>query len=94
MLARELETARGSALLAEPLQGLDIRSRKDAMARIRELADRGTAVLLLTSSVDDALELADRVIALYRGQAVLEVESAGATAKDIVSAMAGSAGAA
>jgi general nucleoside transport system ATP-binding protein len=94
LLARELDRPRSAALLAEPLQGLDIRSRKEAAARIRAIADSGSAVLALTSSAEDALLLADRVVALYRGRAVFEVDASEARVGDIVSMMAGTSGAA
>lgn len=94
LLARELDRPRSVVLLAEPLQGLDLRSRKEAASRIRAIAADGSAVLVLTSSVEDALDLADRVVTLYRGQAVLETEADGAKARDLVARMAGSLGAA
>jgi general nucleoside transport system ATP-binding protein len=91
LLARELDRPRAAALLAEPLQGLDIRSREEAISRIRSLADAGTAVLILTSNVEDALALADRVVALYRGRTALEAVASEAGIGDIVAFMAGGA---
>ncbi len=98
LLARELERPKKALLLAEPLQGLDMGSRRDAIDRIRRAADDGAAVLLLTSSVEDALELADRVVALYRGRAVCDISLAGpqqgSAAASILASMTGSSGAA
>jgi general nucleoside transport system ATP-binding protein len=94
LLARELERPRAVALLAEPLQGLDIGSRAEAVSRIRALADAGSAVLVLTSSAEDALELADRAMALYRGRAAYEALAGEASIAAIVSTMAGTRGAA
>jgi general nucleoside transport system ATP-binding protein len=94
LLARELERPRAVALLAEPLQGLDLGSRAEAVSRIRALAESGSAVLVLTSSAEDAIELADRAVALYRGRAVYEAPAAESSIAAIVSTMAGTRGAA
>ncbi len=98
LLARELERPRKVLVLAEPLQGLDLGSRRDAIDRIRRAAEGGAAVLVLSSSVEDALELADRVLALYRGRAVLETrvhEAEGpGVSTAVMAAMTGSEGAA
>jgi simple sugar transport system ATP-binding protein len=68
LLARELDRPRPVVLLAEPFQGLDIAAQSETSALIRELAARGSAVLILTSNVEEMAGLADRAIALYRGE--------------------------
>jgi general nucleoside transport system ATP-binding protein len=91
LLARELERPKAAALLAEPLQGLDTSSREEAASRIRSLAAAGTAVLVLSSSAEDALEIADRVVALYRGRAAYEARASESGLGDLVAFMAGGA---
>jgi general nucleoside transport system ATP-binding protein len=90
LLARELDRPRPLLLLAEALQGLDLASQEEAANLIRELAARGSAILLLASHVEEVLGAADRVIALYRGEAVFEGPNEGAaTAQSLLAAMTG-----
>ncbi len=64
-------------ILCEPTWGLDIRSTEQVHSRIREVQNAGSAVLLLSSDVDEILTLSDRVMVLYRGKQVLTRENSG-----------------
>jgi ABC-type sugar transport system ATPase subunit len=90
VLSRELDRPRALLVLAEPFQGLDLAAQAQAAAAIRDLAARGSAVLLLVSKVEEALEVADRAIALYRGELAFEGAMEGqATAIMLLAAMTG-----
>lgn len=90
LLARELDGPRAFFVLAQALQSLDRASQAEAAARIRDLAARGSAFLLLTSNVEEAIGLADRAMALYRGEIAWEGPNEGApTAALLIAAMTG-----
>src|SRR5208337_164215 len=90
LLARELDGPRAFFVLAQPLQSLDRASQAEAAARIRDLTARGSAFLLLTSNVEEAIGLADRAMALYRGEIAWEGPNEGApTAAYLIAAMTG-----
>ena len=58
--------------LDEPTRGMD-RSHKDALcARLRQLADEGSAVLLATHDTELAAELADRIVLLGLGTVIAD----------------------
>jgi len=78
LLSRELDPRRPAALLCDPTQGLDVAAQAAAAARILELRRSGVAVLLLSSSLDEILLLADRIGVLYRGSLVYEAPNEGA----------------
>jgi ribose transport system ATP-binding protein len=59
-------------LLDEPTRGVDVGARSEIYALIRQLADDGVAVLLVSSEVPEVLGLADRVLVLREGHAVYE----------------------
>lgn len=95
LLCRELDAPRALIVLAEPFQGLDIAAQAIAGARIRELADRGSAILLLVSNAEDCIDVADRVLALYRGEIAYEGPNEGpSTAARLFAAMTGRSGSA
>jgi daunorubicin resistance ABC transporter ATP-binding subunit len=58
--------------LDEPTTGLDPRSRGEIWDEIRSLADGGAAVILTTQYLDEADQLADRIILIDRGRVVVE----------------------
>jgi len=53
--------------LDEPTTGLDPQARNEVWQTIRQLAGRGTTVLLTTQYLDEAEQLADRIAILHEG---------------------------
>jgi ABC-2 type transport system ATP-binding protein len=58
--------------LDEPTTGLDPEARLEVWASIRELARRGTTVLLTTQYLDEAEQLADRIAILHLGRIIVD----------------------
>jgi ABC-2 type transport system ATP-binding protein len=58
--------------LDEPTTGLDPRSRIDMWGTIRELVAEGTTVLLTTQYLEEADELADRIVVIDHGLVIAE----------------------
>jgi ABC-2 type transport system ATP-binding protein len=56
--------------LDEPTTGFDPRARRHAWETIRSLRDLGKTILLTTHYLDEAEQLADRVVVLRRGRIV------------------------
>ena len=56
--------------LDEPTAGLDPRSRVEVWNSVKELAERGTTVLLTTQYLDEAEQLADRIAILHEGRII------------------------
>lgn len=55
-------------VLDEPTTGLDPQARREDWRFVRELAARGTTVLLTTQHLDEAEQLADRIAILHEGR--------------------------
>ncbi|MFC3688184.1 ABC transporter ATP-binding protein [Aquipuribacter hungaricus] len=58
--------------LDEPTTGLDPQSRAEVWRTVRELAGRGTTVLLTTQHLEEAEHLADRVAILHEGRVIAD----------------------
>ena len=58
--------------LDEPTTGLDPASRVDLWRVVRELVAEGTTVLLTTQYLEEADELADRIVVIDHGRAIAE----------------------
>jgi ABC-2 type transport system ATP-binding protein len=57
--------------LDEPTTGLDPQARVEVWNRVKDLARRGTTVLLTTQYLDEAEQLADRIAILHRGRIIV-----------------------
>ncbi len=57
--------------LDEPTSGLDPQSRLEVWNSIRELAGKGTTVMLTTQHLEEAEQLADRIAILHGGQIIV-----------------------
>ncbi|WP_245160355.1 sugar ABC transporter ATP-binding protein [Blastococcus sp. CT_GayMR20] len=59
-------------LLDEPTRGVDVGARSEMYALVRDLADRGVAVVVVSSEIPEVLGLADRVLVIADGAVVAE----------------------
>ena len=63
-------------LLDEPTRGVDVGAKLEINGLIRSLARAGTAILLVTSEVEEMVRLSDRVLALRGGRIAGELKAA------------------
>ncbi|WP_240930747.1 sugar ABC transporter ATP-binding protein [Isoptericola sp. BMS4] len=70
VLARWLVHGCDVLLLDEPTRGVDVGARSELYALVRQLADAGTAVLVVSSEIPEVLGLADRVHVVSDGRVV------------------------
>ncbi len=68
ILARELEAKADFIVFSEPAWGLDIASSEFVYKKILQLREQGSAILLISSDLQEILTLADRVVVMYRGR--------------------------
>lgn len=67
LVGRWMSEASNVLVLDEPFQGVDIKARRDIGRRIRETAGE-RATIVLVSELDEALEIADRIVVLHEGR--------------------------
>jgi AI-2 transport system ATP-binding protein len=67
VIARALSTGPSVIILDEPTRGIDAAARSDVYATINALKERGVAILLISSDMEEIVELSDRAICMYRG---------------------------
>ncbi len=72
ILSREMRGTPPLLFVAEPSWGLDLRSRHLLYRQLLQLREKGSAVVLITTDLDEVQALADRVVVLYRGRNVAE----------------------
>ena len=65
--AKALMTAPHVILCDEPTQAVDVKTRHEIHSLLRTMANQGTAVIFVSSDIQETLELADRVQIIARG---------------------------
>ena len=67
VLSRALSTKPKLVILDEPTRGIDAAARGDVYSIIHHLRDEGVAVLLVSSDMEEIMELCDRTITVFQG---------------------------
>jgi ribose transport system ATP-binding protein len=70
LLARWLVHGCRVLLLDEPTRGVDVGARSEIYALIRDLSAAGTAVVVVSSEIEEVLGLSDRVVVISEGRIV------------------------
>ncbi|WP_162242591.1 ABC transporter ATP-binding protein [Leifsonia sp. Leaf336] len=89
VIARETAKRPRVLVVAHPTRGVDLKAIDRIHRHILALRDAGTAVLLLSSELDELLALSDRVIVMFRGRVVADLTAAEAEAAEIGEFMTG-----
>jgi rhamnose transport system ATP-binding protein len=66
-LARWLSTDPDVLILDEPTQGVDVGAKAEIHALIQELAERGLAIIMISSELPEVLGMSDRVAVMHAG---------------------------
>ncbi|GHF37011.1 ribose transport system ATP-binding protein [Deinococcus metalli] len=84
ILARWLAAGCGLLLIDEPTRGIDVASKADIYALIDSLAERGVAVLMVSSELPEVLRLSDRVLVMREGTVAGELSRQDASEERIL----------
>jgi simple sugar transport system ATP-binding protein len=73
VLARELSRDVKLVVASQPTRGLDVGSIEFVYEKLLSERSANRAILLISSELDEVLELADRIVVIYKGEIVGEV---------------------
>jgi ribose transport system ATP-binding protein len=85
VLGRWLTSGFNTLLCFDPTRGIDIQTKRQIYALLREVAEEGAAVLIYTSELPEIPLVCDRVLVLYNGRVVHEQDAATATEEVLLS---------
>ena len=74
VIAKWLGTDPEILILDEPTRGVDIGAKKEIYQIINELAQKGVAILMISSELPEVIGMADRVIVMQEGKVKGEVK--------------------
>ena len=89
VLARELSFDPKVVVFNKPTYGLDLKTTRSVRSTIRELADGGGAALVISTDLDELLEVCDRIAVLSRGRLVGVVANGPGAAEEVGRLMVG-----
>jgi ribose transport system ATP-binding protein len=90
IIGRAMASTPKVLILDEPTKGIDVGTKTDLYALMRDLVERGeTSLIFISSDLDELLRCATRVVAVYDGRIVGEFLTETSSKTDIVTAMIG-----
>ena len=89
VLAREFSGEPVVLVAASPTRGLDVAGIETVHAYLRDAAERGVGVLMISEDLDEIRALADRIAVMYEGAIVGERDAETATVEELGLLMAG-----
>jgi simple sugar transport system ATP-binding protein len=92
VLGREFEDHPLVLVVAQPTRGLDVGAIETVHEYLRGAASSGVAILLLSEDLDEIRALADRILVMYEGAVVGELQAGAASIEEIGLLMAGGRG--
>ncbi len=89
VLGRWLMTEPRVLILDEPTRGVDVGAKAEVHRVIRQLAEQGTAILVISSDLPEVLSLSTRVGVMRQGRLVATLDRGSATEESIMAAATG-----
>ena len=68
MLGKWLSMRPKVMILDEPTRGIDVGAKAEIYAIMRELADAGVAILMISSDMEEVIGVSDRIAVMHEGQ--------------------------
>ena len=79
-------------ILDEPTRGIDVGAKYEIYMLMKEIAEKGGAVILISSELPEVLNMSNRVLTIFEGRITGEFDPQQASADEIMSAALGMAG--
>jgi rhamnose transport system ATP-binding protein len=88
-LARWLATSPSVLILDEPTQGVDVGSKAEIHRLMQDLAERGLAIIMISSELPEILGMSDRIAVMHAGTIVTTMSRGEANADRVMAAALG-----
>ena len=89
ILARELENTPQVLICSYPTRGLDVKAAWSVRQQIIRAKEQGTGVVLFSGDLEELFAVSDRIVVLYRGAVIGEVQPEHAVPQDVILLMMG-----
>ena len=89
IIARELDRNKDLVIAVQPTRGLDVGAIEYIHSQLVKERDEGKAVLLVSLELEEVMSLSDRILVMYEGEIVGELDPKNTTAQELGLYMAG-----
>ncbi|WP_148255460.1 sugar ABC transporter ATP-binding protein [Aidingimonas lacisalsi] len=89
IIGRAMACSPDILIFDEPTKGIDIRTKMDIYRLVKELAENGVGVILVSSEMDELNRCASRIITMYEGRISGEFNTESATNNELIAAIHG-----
>jgi len=86
VLSKALASEPDVIILDEPTRGVDASARQDVYHLIQRLAEAGVGILLISSELEEIVDLSDRILVMYQGRIIQETERTDVSLQQIMAA--------
>ncbi|WP_041082875.1 ABC transporter ATP-binding protein [Thermotoga profunda] len=83
VVAREMTNSARIVIANQPTHGIDIASSEFIRKKLIQIRNEGKAVLLISTDLQEVLQIADRIIVLYKGEIVAHLKNENLTETDL-----------
>ncbi len=74
VLAKWLATNSQILIFDEPTRGIDVGAKQEIYKLMRDLAEEGKSIIMVSSDMEEILGMSDRIIVMYEGRITGEIE--------------------
>lgn len=89
VVAREMDREHSLLIAVQPTRGLDVGAIEYIHNQLVAKRDEGSAVLLVSFELDEVMNLADRILVMYEGEIVGQLDPKTTTVQELGLYMAG-----
>ena len=89
IIARELDRNQPLIIAVQPTRGLDVGAIEYIHSQLVEKRDEGKAILLVSLELDEVMSVSDRILVMYEGEIVGELDPKKTTVQELGLYMAG-----
>ena len=89
IIAREVDRDKPLIVAVQPTRGLDVGAIESIHSRLVAERDAGKAILLISLELEEVMSLSDRILVMYEGEIVGELDPKATNAQELGLYMAG-----
>ena len=90
IIAREIDTDHEVLIAVQPTRGLDIGAIEYIHKQLIAERDAGKAILLVSFEIDEVMDISDRILVMYEGEVIADLDPKKTTVNELGLYMAGS----
>lgn len=91
MIAKWLEIDADILIFDNPTQGIDVGAKQEVYQQIRQLAERGKGIIILSSEATEVLKVCDSIHVMYQGEIAASFQNEEASENEIMQVATGAA---